>query len=207
MGRRRLGALLVVLGLALTAVSSSPASAGCGLGSTGPTVRAFRSPTMRSAAVLVYGDSITFSVARRFTALHPEVAVDAWGGRRTLDAAETLARDLVDRPAPRVVVMAMGTNDTHAAGDVGALARHVRTALPASTRLLWLTTYAEPWQGWEEVNAQLTGVPGVELVDWAAVNRGARGTAARSPLLTDGVHLACSGADAWLRLVGEALRA
>lgn len=207
MGRRRLVALLAVLGLALVSIASTPASAGCGLGSTDPAVRSFRSPDLRSAAALVYGDSITFSVAERLTGLRPEVAVDAWPGRRTLDAAETLLRDLEGRPAPRVVVMAMGTNDTGGPAQVGALVRQVRAALPASTRLLWLTTYAEPWAGWEEVNAQLVGVPGVELVDWAAVNRAARGTADRSPLLTDGVHLACSGADAWLGLVDRALRA
>lgn len=202
--RRRTTALLVsscLLGLSLLPFS---ASAGCGLGAGQRGV--FRSPTTASAEALVYGDSITYQVAERLTTRNAGVAVDAWPGRRTLDAVESLTRDLVGREAPRVVLMALGTNDTRAPWTVGALARHARSAVPAPTRLLWLSTYAEPWPGWAQVNDEIAAVPGVELVDWAGLNLRARGAADRSPLLDDGVHLGCDGAEAWLALVEAALR-
>jgi len=201
---RRLAALAALTGLGLAAVVPGPASAGCGLSSSGPGAR-FRSGTVATAPILVYGDSITFQVAERLVALRPEVAVDAWPGRRTRDAVEALLRDVEGRPAPRVVVMAMGTNDTRWPEQVGALARLARAGAPAGTRVLWLTTYAEPWPGWERVNAELAAVPGVELLDWEGANRAARADGSSSPLLVDGVHLACPGADAWLDLVGTAV--
>lgn len=202
--RRRLSALLVVTGLLLAAFVTSPAAAGCGLGSSRGGAGTYRSPAVSSAPVLVYGDSITFQAAARLSRLHPQVAVDAYPGRRTLEAVESLQRALVGRAAPRVVVMALGTNDTRAPWSVGTSVRYARALLPARTRLVWLTTYVEPWPGWEQINEAIAAVPGVEVLDWAAVNVAVRRDGS-SPLLFDGVHLSCRGADAWLRVVGSAL--
>lgn len=200
---RRLPALLGAAALVLVLLAPPQASAGCGLGSS--RLGAVPVRTTAGAPVLVYGDSITAQVAGRLLLARRDVAVDAWPGRRTLDAVTALVRDLEGRPAPRTVVMALGTNDTRSPQLVGALARYARSVVPPVTRLLWVTTYAEPWPGWQDVNAELAGVPGVQLVHWAALNAAARGAAGSSPLLRDGVHLGCAGADAWLDLVTAAI--
>lgn len=190
---RRLTALLASMGLLLLALLPTPATADCGLGAP---------PTTRPGApVRVYGDSITHQVGGRLTRLHPQVSVDAYPGRRTLDAAEAVVRDLGRYGVPRVVVMAVGTNDARWPDLFGAVARQVRADVPAGTRLLWVTAYAEPWPGWDRVGAEVRALPGVEVVDWAAVSLAARDRG----LLVDGVHLSCRGAEAWLRLVAAAL--
>lgn len=201
--RRALLALALLAGPWL--LPSEHASAGCALGTRQDGVTAYRSATMRSASVVVYGDSISYQVTHRLRTRHPELGVDAYWGRPTLDGVEALAKDTFNQEAPDVVVMAVGTNDTQRPDSVGALVRYARGILPSTTRLLWLNTYVESRSGWEQVNRQIASVPGVEVVDWATRNLRAKGRGDGSPLLYDGVHLSCSGADAWLRLVEAAL--
>lgn len=200
-----------IVALALLAstwlLPSAPADAGCGLAAKKGRVAAYRSTTMTTAPVVLYGDSITYQVVDRLRIRHDDLAIDAWWGRSTRMGVDALARDrYFAKRAPRVVVMALGTNDWQQPEAMASLVRYTRSVLPRSTRLLWLTTYADTRPGWEQVNREIALVPGVEVVDWAARNLRARGTAERSPLLYDGVHLSCAGADAWIRLVEASLR-
>jgi len=199
-----------LIALALLATSlllpTGAAEASCGLSGKRPGVTAYRSSEMRTAPVVVYGDSITYQVVQRLRIRHADVAVDAHWGRPTQPGVATLARDLYYAArVPRVVVMALGTNNTHDPGAMASMVRYTRSVLPPSTRLLWLNTYVESRPGWEQVNRQIALVPGVEVVDWAARNLRARAAGSRSPLLYDGVHLSCDGADAWIRLVEASL--
>lgn len=205
--RRRLRAApLLATALLGVALVQAPEAAGCGLDGRAPEGRPARPAAMRTADVLVYGDSITAQVADRLAAALPEAAVDAWSGRRSADAVGALVADLRGRPAPRVVVMAVGTNDTRFPTEVGLLARQVRAQLPEDVRLLWVTAYAEPWPGWQDVNAGVAAVRGVERVGWAERNLAARAGRGGSPLLSDGVHLGCAGAEAWLAMVVASVR-
>lgn len=201
--RRALLALALLAGPWL--LPSHAAEAGCGLGTRHKGVTAYRSSDIRTASVVLYGDSITYQVTERLRIRHPEIAVDAFWGRSAQSGVEALARDTFDNPAPEVVVMAVGTNDTREPSVVGDQVRFARGILPRSTRLLWVNTYVESRPGSDEVNRQIALVPGVEVVDWSARNLRARGHAERSPLLSDGVHLSCGGSDAWVRLVEAAL--
>lgn len=201
-------ALVLLAALAGTwLLPSSPADAGCGLVTKHGRVAAYRSSGMTTERVVLYGDSITYQVVERLRIRHGELGVDAYWGRRTRGGVDAFARDLyfAKRP-PQAVVMALGTNDTRQPQEMASLVRYTRSVLPRTTRLLWLNTYVESRPGWEQVNREIALVPGVEVIDWAARNLRARGRAERSPLLYDGVHLSCAGADAWIRLVEASLR-
>lgn len=202
--RRALLVLALLVGPWL--LPTSPASAGCSLGTHKGGVTAYRSPRMQTASTVLYGDSITYQAYQRLTVRHPELAVDTYWGRTTFPTVEQLAYDTYGGHVPDVVVMAIGTNDTHHPQTMTDLVRYARDILPASTRLIWLNTYVESRPGWQEVNVEISRVPGIEVVDWAARNLRARGMSDRSPLLYDGVHLSCDGADAWLALVESALQ-
>lgn len=201
-------ALLAVVALAAVWVLPAvPASAeSCALGTRAKGVTYERSTALDASSVVMYGDSITYQMARRLGIRHPDVGLDAYWGRPTLHGVETLARDMFkDDQAPDVVIMAVGTNDTGHPESVGSLVRYTRDLLPRTTRLLWVNAYTESRPGWDKVNMQISGVPQVEVIDWAARNLRERGRGGQSALLQDGVHLSCKGADAWLRLLEASL--
>lgn len=200
--------LLVAALLAPLAVLTGPADAGSGCGllarKAGVT---YRTKAFHERPVAMYGDSITFEgwllLAKRTP---PPLAVNALSGRRTLSTVNALNRDVSVR-VPEVVVMAVGTNDLASPDPLlREQVSRTRALLPTTTRLLWVNTYVETLNAWPVVNAMIASVPGVEVIDWAAVNLRARGTSDRSPLLSDKVHLSCAGGKAWSALIDSALR-
>ncbi|MDP9183710.1 MAG: hypothetical protein M3P04_13155, partial [Actinomycetota bacterium] len=153
--------------------------------------------------VRLYGDSITFQVWKRLVERDPDLGMDAFWGRWTHATVDAVLADAA-RSTPKMVVLAIGTNDTRDPSDMAVEVRRAREALPASTRLLWVNTYVETNNGWANVDAAIASTPGVEVVDWAWENLRAKGAADSSPLLADGVHLSCSGADVWVDLIQRA---
>jgi len=103
------------------------------------------------------------------------------------------------------LLRAVGTNDAPDIVGMAAEVRRARAGLPAGIRLLWVNVYTERSTAWRDVDLAVASQPGVEVVDWAAANLSARGTAPRSPLLSDGVHLSCQGAGVWQGLLRRAL--
>ncbi|HUR14200.1 MAG TPA: D-glucuronyl C5-epimerase family protein [Mycobacteriales bacterium] len=198
---RALALLAVGLGLAVPAVT---ASASCGLAERpAPNDKHLRTGDL-TGSVRVYGDSITFQAWRRLAERMPSLGVDAFWGTTTRPTVDRVLAD-AERKAPSVVVLAVGTNDARDPSQMKAEVRRAREELPASTRLLWMNAYTETSTGWRDVDVAIASQPGVEVVEWAAENVRARGTGARSPLLSDGVHLSCQGGGVWVDLVQRAL--
>jgi len=197
--------LLVGALLAPVVVLAQPVAAGCALGTRHAGVTAYRSAGMGTTRLALYGDSISYQAWSGLAAVEPGLAVDTFWGRSTAPTVDVLVRD-VQRHVPDVVVLAAGTNDITMPDQVAAQVLRAREALPASTRLLWVNTYVETTPGWAAVDAQVAPVPGLEIVNWAGTNLRARGLGPRSPLLADGIHLTCDGAQAWVDLLHRSLR-
>lgn len=202
---RPLLVLALLGGLAGVPAEAAPQPTGCGLGKIGKGSKPYRSAGMVKAPHALYGDSISVQGNPLLRSRDRSLAVDALGGRKTAPTVDVLARDLAAGSVPEVVVMAIGTNDRAAPEQVGDQVRRVRSLLPLTTRILWVNTYTEGNERWREVNLQIAAMPSIEIVDWAGVNLLARGQAAKSPYLFDGVHLSCAGARAWVALIAGAI--
>jgi lysophospholipase L1-like esterase len=203
---RRAAARAVVVvsaALALTQVVAPAAqAAGCTHDAHLDGISRVRART-QTAQVVVYGDSIT---AQAWHLLPSSWGYDAHWGRRTSEAVSVLLADLRARSAPpRVVIMAIGTNDIRGPRVVEPLVRLTRRVLPRSTRLIWVNTFITPNPRWARVNRSISDVTGVEVADWARMNT-AMGHA-RGSLLLDrtGVHTNCRGAHARVTLLRNAV--
>jgi hypothetical protein len=206
-------ALTLATGTAVTFVAPDTASAstaGCQFrqaGSARPIVKSKRS-TYRKAKQWIYGDSITWQSYRNLTKTLPgRQAVDAVWGRNTASAVNALARDVRRnrKHLPKVVVMAVGTNDKQ---DVANFRRQVvraRGLLPKSVRLVWVNAYFEPATSYNQLGQALQSVRGVGVVSWAAVNRAHR-VDGHSTLLYDGVHVTLMGCVLRNQAIKRALR-
>lgn len=204
MTARTARALVLLAVLGGLAVPLDRASAGCGLAAKPAGDRRHLRTDDLGGPVRLYGDSITFQAWRGLAERLPRLGVDAWWGTTTRPTVDRALQDAARTP-PRTVVLAVGTNDAPDAVAMAAEVRRARAGLPAGTRLLWVNVYTERSTAWRDVDLAVASQPGVEVVDWAAANLRARGTAARSPLLSDGVHLSCQGAGVWRGLLQRAL--
>lgn len=201
--RRGAGVLAAVLLLAVTPLARAGSTPVCSL-PTRHTGVAYRSPALPHADLTLYGDSITYQAWRGLARVRTGLAVDAFWGRATHPTVTALAHDAAVH-TPKVVVLAIGTNDIPQPAGLVLEVQRARALLPASVRLLWVNTYVDTTPGWVGVDLQVAAIPGVEVVDWASTNLRARGTATTSPLLSDGIHLTCEGAKAWVDLVNRAI--
>lgn len=101
-----------------------------------------------SAPVWEYGDSIMradgydFAV-RLYTAKSATLAVNNWNGRPTGPAVDQLLLDLAAHAAPKVIVMATGTNDIFAPPMMAAEIDRVMAAVPSTTQVVWVNVWAQ----------------------------------------------------------------
>lgn len=167
----------------------------------------------RPAQVFVVGDSITAQGTDELRRLHRGWDIDGVSGRRVSELPRILDDRLARGPAPRAVVVALGTNSVSwwAADDYrSALAR-----LPASTRVVLVTTYRDP-DAWPEDGPEPHRAavladysrwlgeiaqerPGTCLVDW-------RTTVQQRPgLLADGVHPTQEGQRVWAAAISRSV--
>lgn len=149
-----------------------------------------------TASVLVYGDSLTFQSR---DLLPSTWGYDAKWGRRTAETVQVLLHDMhARRTPPRVVVMAIGTNDIRKPRAMEHLVHLTRRLVPRSTVIVWVNTYVRPSPGWAGLNRVLASVSGVHVADWARVNV----RASHGDLLDGGgVHTTCRGAHARTNLM------
>lgn len=199
---RRVTALIVLTGALVGLGTATPASAntvcpdGKVLRQKTSTVYSYRARTL-TADVVVYGDSITFQSTDWLPATY---GIDAQWGRQTTPTVDRLKYDLGLRTAPpKVVVMAIGSNDRVDPSVMAYQVRRARVLVPATTRLVWVNVYAEhDLAGSEAINDAIVNSGAtrpIELVNWykrnsllAAQNGG------MSPLLdSSGTHLNCRG--------------
>lgn len=167
------------------------------------------------ADVWVYGDSITHGtyrglVSEMYQSRGLHTAVDAWSGRPTTPAVDAYVRDVAAHGAPRVVVMAVGTNDIFDPSVMRAQINRVKAATPSTTRLIWVDVYAARprWaaadlQNSAKVNWAIS-TSRVSQVHWYGFLTGKPGRPAY--YLRDGVHTNTAGAAARNLLISRAVK-
>ena len=166
--------------------------------------------TFRAASVWVYGDSITYfdypELRTRFAGQGLRSAVDAEYGIRTKPAVDRLEQRIAYlHRAPRVLVMALGTNDTDDPSVIPAQMERVARLVPSTTTVVWVNVWKRSWNiaasyqardvaGTADVNQDVAAFVAAHrnfrVADWwSALNRS-------NPrvYLSDGVHtIASSG--------------
>ncbi|MBD3783407.1 MAG: hypothetical protein IE926_10705 [Micrococcales bacterium] len=196
------------VGIVLGALASAAAPAQAWTGSL-PRVYDTHA-TFRAASVWVYGDSITAAdypeMKKRFAAQGLRSAVDAQPGIPTEPAIDRLEQRITYlRMAPKVLVVALGTNDTDDPSVMPAQMTRVAQLMPSSTTVVWVNVWKCRWRlsssyqardraGTSVVNEEIATFvaahPNFRVADWwTALNRS-------NPrvYLGDGVHtIASSG--------------
>jgi len=158
------------------------------------------------AGVWVYGDSLTradyATLAASLTARGIPSAVDAQGGLPTVPAVDRLAARVARQGAPRVLVMATGSNDIFRPTFIGPASRRVRTVVGPGTKIVWVNAYVKrtsasaltqtyDLRNTRTVNAAIAAAPTDRVVDWYGflLAKSSRPGA----YLRDGVHTSSSG--------------
>lgn len=173
------------------------------LGRTTSTDAAF---STARAGVWVYGDSLTRSdyatLAASLQARGIPSAVDAQGGLPTVPALERLAARVARQGAPRILVMATGSNDIFRPTYIAPASTKVRRVVGAQTKIVWVIVYVErvrvsptmqaaDLRNSRTVNAAIASAPTNRVVDWYGflMAKSSRPGA----YLKDGVHTTTSG--------------
>lgn len=165
-------------------------------------------PAPASPKVVVLGDSLTARARGKLRRLHPAWHVDGVRGRGVRRLPGLVADHLEQHRAPRVLVVALGSNP-NASWTRDGYARVAAMLPPASTVVL-VTPYRDPavfaedsrtlqrYTRWmRQVAAER---PRSCVVPW-------RGRVVRRPhLLVDGVHATEQGERVWARLVSAGVR-
>lgn len=130
---------------------------------------------LAGADVLLVGDSITTlcksSLTSRLQANNLTWGVDYWSGRPTKAAVD---RVLSLSVKPKVVVMAIGTNDIYNTPVMAAQIERLKAGLaPFGTRIMWVDVRAErpayataDMRNSRAVNSQIWAASGITPVKW-----------------------------------------
>lgn len=190
---------LLACAAALVLLVPSPVSAAASTDGCMPVVRGvFKSQPIayRKADVWVYGDSLTYQSYQNLGVRR--VATDAYFGRSTSMAVDHLAADMAAyRHNPKIVVMAVGTNDREQPDVFAAQVRRALSLIPRKVRVIWVNVYAEIGAPWGPINAVLYQRPRIRPVYWAA--------ARRPEYFIDGIHLTRWGCLARNALIRKSL--
>ncbi len=158
-----------------------------------------------SRTIYVIGDSITNQAGPVFRqAYHPSTQLNAAGGRNVSTLGALVDQRLAAAPAPRHMVLALGTN--HSGWDP-VVFDAILDRIPQKTKVVLVSTYRDPKVfGVEradlmaEMTAHMLSTaarrPGVCVANWrAAVLKSAR----LSSVIYDGVHPTTTGRKLWAR--------
>jgi lysophospholipase L1-like esterase len=162
------------------------------------------------ATTWLYGDSLTVQM-RRNLYLKNGLAVDAKWGRSSAPTVDKFMVDLhhakVIKRMPRVVVMAVGSNDFGTPAALSAAIARVRHASTiANFRLVWVNTYNEKRNPVPTNRVISSGGPLLHVANWHALSAAHRSpSTGRSPWLVDGLHLNLSGAQQRANLLQRAM--
>lgn len=160
----------------------------------------------------LYGDSLTVQMWRNLH-LRNGLAVDAKWGRASAPTADKFMVDLrhavATRTVPRVVVMAVGSNDFNTPAALSSAIARVRHASTIRNfRLIWVNTYNDVRYPVPTNRVIAAGGPLLHVADWyrlCATHR--RPSTGLSPWLEDGLHLNLVGAQARANLLQNAMNA
>ena len=183
--------------------------------STAPSTTSQPYPTVTDNRVYLVGDSITESIASRYSgavcdALEPlgwNVTVDAYQGRHTAEAAQSLRAHRSG--VGQVVVVLIGHNDAVDPESYRTQIQRLVGLVPNARRVILLTNY-EFERGRDRMNdvlreiASADGQGGatdrIQLVDWNAAVEAVDGA-----IRGDGLHLTTTGQEALATTIAQAL--
>jgi lysophospholipase L1-like esterase len=163
-----------------------------------------------TATTWLYGDSLTVQM-RRNLYLKNGLAVDAKWGRSSAPTVDKFMVDLhhakLIRRMPRVVVMAVGSNDFGTPAALSAAIARVRHASTiANFRLVWVNTYNEKRNPVPTNRVISSGGPLLHVANWYALCAAHRSPSTKlSPWLVDGLHLNLAGAQQRANLLQRAM--
>ncbi|MDQ0743027.1 peptidoglycan/LPS O-acetylase OafA/YrhL [Clavibacter sp. B3I6] len=150
------------------------------------------------ASVVAVGDSVMLASGAALQQAFPGIAIDAAVSRQLPHAAALIRRLLADRPAARVVIIALGTNGVGTSSD---LAEAIDAA---GTREVVLVDVAGPMSWTSSVNEMVHDAardrPNVRVAGWRAEAMAHPGLLAR-----DGIHPGRRAADLYASAIGRAI--
>lgn len=179
--------------------------------------RCWNSNVDRRYNAYVIGDSITWRGAETLAGLRPGWYVEGVPGRKADCLSRQVSGILAVDTAPRLVVIALGTNASAENGvalrDYYTVYREAVALLPASTRVALVTPYRDPiyntiagsdagrayhqWHYAKAMTILAVDRPSTCIVPW-------RVTAARHPeYMNDGIHPNVKGIPVWARLLAR----
>jgi lysophospholipase L1-like esterase len=162
------------------------------------------------ATTWLYGDSLTVQMWRNLH-LRNGLAVDAKWGRSSAPTVDKLMVDLhralAIKRMPRVVVLAVGSNDFGTPAALRAAIARVRHAATVQNfRLVWVNTYNEARNPVPTNRIIAAGGPLLHVANWYALCAAhRRPSTGRSPWLVDGLHVNIVGAQQRANLIQRAM--
>lgn len=162
------------------------------------------------ATTWLYGDSLTVQMWRNLH-LRNGLAVDARWGRSSSPTADKFMVDLrhavTIKKVPRVVVMAVGSNDFNTPAALRAAIARVRHASTVRNfRLIWVNTYNDVRYPVPTNRIIAAGGPLLHVADWYRLCANHRSpSTGLSPWLVDGLHVNLLGAQQRANLLQRAM--
>lgn len=152
-----------------------------------------------SGSVTVIGDSLMVGLAPALEELLPGVIIDAEKGRQMHEAPEVLAKLRKEDKFGETIIIGLGSNGAFTEKQL----RATLDCLEGAEQIVLLNCRVpKPWES--VVNETLAKVsesyPNTRLVDWYAASRGHD-----EYFYQDGVHLNPTGAEAYCKMIVEAL--
>ncbi len=152
-----------------------------------------------SGSITVIGDSLMVGLAPALEELLPGVIIDAEKGRQMHEAPEVLAKLRKEDKFGETIIIGLGSNGAFTEKQL----RATLDCLEGAEQIVLLNCRVpKPWES--VVNETLAKVsesyPNTRLVDWYAASRGHD-----EYFYQDGVHLNPTGAEAYCKMIVEAL--
>ncbi|MFA5635606.1 MAG: acyltransferase family protein [Anaerovoracaceae bacterium] len=152
-----------------------------------------------SGSITVIGDSLMIGVAPVLEELLPGIIVDAEKGRQMHDAPEVVSKLRKEDKFGETIIIGLGTNGAFTEKQL----RATLDRLEGAEQIVLLNSRVpKPWEA--VVNETLAKVvssyPNARLVDWHGISKGHD-----EYFYQDGVHLKPAGAEAYCKMIVEAL--
>ena len=187
----------------LTAIDEDPAPA------PEPVITLTEDPSVKPVAAIkrktiptvVFGDSVVLGARNGIKDALGKVSIDAEVGRQPKVIAERIRKRRAEDRLGNTVVIHMGTNGTIREADLKSILDELSDrgrVVVVNDRVprVWMKPNNKT------INALVPLYPNVRLADWAATSKGHKGWFA-----PDGVHLTKTGAQAFGKMISEALNA
>ena len=155
--------------------------------------------SMKGSSITVLGDSLMLNLAPVLEESFPGIVVDAEKGRQMYDAPEVVSKLREEDKFGETIIIGLGTNGAFTEKQL----RVTMDCLEGAEQIVLLNSRVpKPWES--VVNETLAKVvssyPNARLVDWHGISKGHD-----EYFYQDGVHLKPAGAEAYCKMIVEAL--